>query len=126
MVQCILFGSISYFMYGFDPQPDKFFIHWGTLVGITLSFIELVRYLFITSPLTFQRMFGVFSKTLFVGQQILLVATLFTSMYTGFFIPYPKMKSWVKGIFKFDLRSTLGFTGLTHLVMDLKLFLQMK
>lgn len=90
VVQCSLYAIIVYFMMGFDPRPDKFFVFLSINVLATLCTTDLFRLL------------GNISPSIYVAFQLtgILLITLIT--YCGFSIPYNNMHPWLYWIYWID------------------------
>jgi ATP-binding cassette subfamily G (WHITE) protein 2 (SNQ2) len=89
-VQCLGFSIITYFMYGLDPQADKFFVH---------VFILTLAALCITN---FFRALGNLSPSLYLSQQFMGLLFILLLTYVGYFPSKDKMKPWLGWIFYID------------------------
>ncbi|CAO3689827.1 unnamed protein product [Umbelopsis vinacea] len=90
VVQCAMYAIIVYFMMGFDPRADKFFVFLFINVLATLCTTDLFRLL------------GNISPSIYVAFQLtgILLITLIT--YCGFSIPYNNMHPWLYWIYWID------------------------
>nr|AAL91498.1 ABC transporter AbcG13 [Dictyostelium discoideum] len=82
IIQVFLFSIVVYFMFGLQYDAGKFFIFCFTLVGATLATTNLFR------------MFGNFSPSLYISQNVMNIFIISMITYTGYTIPKPKMHPW--------------------------------
>ncbi|KAN0008641.1 hypothetical protein ACTFIU_009368 [Dictyostelium citrinum] len=82
LIQVFLFSIVVYFMFGLQYDAGKFFIFCFTLVGATLATTNLFR------------VFGNFSPSLYISQNVMNVLLIFMITYCGYTIPKPKMHPW--------------------------------
>ncbi|EGC39183.1 hypothetical protein DICPUDRAFT_148081 [Dictyostelium purpureum] len=78
-VQVFLFSFIVYFMYGLELSGSKFFIFVFTLIGFSLCFNNLYR------------LWGNFTPSVYIAQNIMNVLVITQFTYSGYYIPYEKM-----------------------------------
>jgi ABC-type multidrug transport system ATPase subunit len=90
LVQCAGYSLITYFMYGLDPKPDKFFIHVFILSLCALCFTN------------FFRLLGNLSPSLYLSQQFMGLLFVLLLTYVGYFPPKDKMEPWLGWIFWID------------------------
>ncbi|KAM9960229.1 hypothetical protein ACTFIW_009357 [Dictyostelium discoideum] len=82
IIQVFLFSIVVYFMFGLQYDAGKFFIFCFTLVGATLATTNLFR------------VFGNFSPSLYISQNVMNIFIISMITYTGYTIPKPKMHPW--------------------------------
>ncbi|OZJ03620.1 hypothetical protein BZG36_03735 [Bifiguratus adelaidae] len=90
VVQCTLYAIIVYFMMGFDPRADKFFVFLSINVLATLCTTDLFRLL------------GNISPSIYVAFQLTGVILITLITYCGFSIPYKNMHPWLYWIYWID------------------------
>ncbi|EGC32812.1 hypothetical protein DICPUDRAFT_155206 [Dictyostelium purpureum] len=81
-VQVFLFSIVVYWMYGLKADAGAFFIFCFTLVGTTLAITNMFR------------VFGNFSPSMYISQNVMNVILIFMITYCGYTIPYDKMHPW--------------------------------